>query len=345
MKQVKRKRRVRARAKLLAVLLIGGAVIFAVSEVNSRLTNEADTLQALQAINTDAGAGATASEAPAPARIEPDDNTETRELPHFSVGRVLHSPNALLIHAQTGEVLFEQNATQRMYPASLVKMMTALVAIENIESLSEMVFLDESMFQPIRNANATRAGFFPNDSVHAIDLLFGLMLPSGAECAIGLAEHVAGSEDAFVEMMNTRAAELGMTNTNFVNTTGLHDSNQFSTAQDMAILLRYAMDNEVFHRIITAPHHSTGQTRLQPGGITFHSTLFSRMESAYVGGGTILGGRTGFTSQAGQNLASFAEIGGEIYILVTSGAQTNGNHLTQALHIEDAMAVYSAINR
>jgi D-alanyl-D-alanine carboxypeptidase (penicillin-binding protein 5/6) len=257
----------------------------------------------------------------------------------------LNSRTALLIDFYTGEILHYQNATATMYPASLVKMMTALVAIENISDLNEMVFLNEGMFSPIHSANATTAGFLPNDSVRAIDLLFGLLLPSGAECAIGLAIHVAESEYAFVAMMNERANEIGMNNTNFTNTTGLHSSNQVSTAYDMAILLRYALANETFERLITSSRHSTAGTGLHSDGITFHSTLFSRMASPEFDNGSILGGRTGFTSQAGQNLASFAQVNGATYILVTSGAQTNGNHLTQALHIEDAFTMFGAINR
>jgi len=242
----------------------------------------------------------------------------------------------------TGEILLYQNGTTRMYPASLVKMMTALVAIENISDLNEIVTLNEAIFTQIYAANATTAGFLPGDSVRAIDLLFGLLLPSGAECAMGLAEHIAGSEGAFVDLMNIRAGAIGMGNTHFTNTTGLHEANQYSTVRDMAVLLRYALENEIFYHIITSARHSTAGTPLQPGGITFHSTLFSRMDSYESRGSVILGGRTGFTSQAGQNLASFARVDGVKYILVTAGAQANGNHLTQALHIDDAFMVYGA---
>jgi len=256
----------------------------------------------------------------------------------------LNSSNVFLMDFDTREVLMYQSGTARIYPASLVKMMTALVAIENISNLNEMVMLNEAIFQPIYDANATTAGFLPGDSVRAIDLLFGLLLPSGAECATGLAKHVAGTEYAFVVMMNERAKEIGMNNTHFTNTTGLHNENQYSTVVDMAILLRYALENEIFYQIITSSRHSTAGTSLRPGGITFHSTLFSRMYNQEFYGGVILGGRTGFINQSGQNLASFALVDGTKYILVTSGARNNGNHLTQALHIEDAFTVYGAIN-
>jgi len=256
----------------------------------------------------------------------------------------LNSTNAFLTNFDTGEILLNQNGTTRMYPASLVKMMTALVAIENISDLNEAVTLNESIFQQTYAANATTAGFLPGDSIRAMDLLYGLLLPSGAECAVGLAQHIAGSEHAFVALMNQKAREIGMNNTHFTNTTGLHEAAQHSTAKDMTILLRYALENEIFYQIITSTRHSTAGTSLQPGGITFHSTLFSRIDSQESRGRMILGGRTGFTSQAGQNLASFARVDGTKYILVTAGAQTNGNHLTQALHIDDAFAVYGAIN-
>ncbi|MCL2215522.1 MAG: D-alanyl-D-alanine carboxypeptidase [Defluviitaleaceae bacterium] len=253
----------------------------------------------------------------------------------------LNSTNAILIDLESGEILLYRNGTDRIYPASLVKMMTALVAIENIGSINEPVLLREGIFPPIHDANATTAGFLPGETVRAIDLLFGLLLPSGAECAIGLAEHVAGTEQGFVALMNEKAKEIGMNDTSFTNTTGLHDSRQYSTVRDMAVLLKYALENETFERIITASRHSTADTSGRPGGITFHSTLFSRMYSPEFPGGAILGGRTGFTSQAGQNLASFALINGRTYILVTSGAF--GNHFAQALHIDDAFSIYETI--
>lgn len=257
----------------------------------------------------------------------------------------IHSTNAILISPENGGVLFDRNSTQRMYPASMVKMMTALVAIENIGDLNERVFLRPEIFNYADALGATRAGFLAGDSIRAMDLLFGLMLPSGAECAIGLAEFVSGSERAFVTLMNEKAREIGMNDTNFTNTTGLHNPNQFSTVADIALLLEYALDNEMFYRLITTYRHSTAPSNFQEGGITFHSTLFSRMANREFAGGEILGGRTGFTNEAGQCLASFAEINGQRYILVTSGANPNGNHLTHALHVEDAFTVFEEISR
>lgn len=116
----------------------------------------------------------------------------------------------------------EKNSEEKIYPASLTKIMTAIVAIENLPDLQEQIKLPQSMFQELYQANATMAGFQPDEQVRAMDLLYGVMLPSGAESCIGLAERIAGSERKFALMMNQKAAELGMNHTNFENTTGLH---------------------------------------------------------------------------------------------------------------------------
>ena len=332
---------------LITLMMICGAAIHRLSTVLIPLITASSSGLRLQA-----GASGPASSEPPLSELAiniqaqsntpnpSDENMALMYSPRLDIS--LNSTNAFLMDFDTGEILLYQNGTTRMYPASLVKMMTALVAIENISDLNEIVTLNEAIFTQIYAANATTAGFLPGDSVRAIDLLFGLLLPSGAECAMGLAEHIAGSEGAFVDLMNIRAGAIGMGNTHFTNTTGLHEANQYSTVRDMAVLLRYALENEIFYHIITSARHSTAGTPLQPGGITFHSTLFSRMDSYESRGSVILGGRTGFTSQAGQNLASFARVDGVKYILVTAGAQANGNHLTQALHIDDAFMVYGA---
>jgi len=253
-----------------------------------------------------------------------------------------HSSNAILIDLYTGCTIFERGAEEQIFPASLVKIMTAIVAVEHIQNLEARIHLPEDIFPSLENANSSMAGFRRNDRVRARDLLYGLMLPSGGECAIGLARYVAGSEEAFAQLMNEKASELGMTQTVFRNATGLHHEEQISTVADLAILLEYAVENEIVHQLLTTHRHSTRATELNEGGITFHSSLFSRMESNVLSHGQILGGRTGFTGRAGQCLASFAEVHGRQFLLVTVGA--NGNPRVNALHIEDAFTIYNAIH-
>lgn len=137
----------------------------------------------------------------------------------------LNSPNAVLLRLKDHTILMQKNSEEKIYPASLTKMMTAIVAIEKLPSLKQAIKLTNSTFQGLYGADASMAGFQPGEQVMAIDLLYGALLPSGAECCIGLAEQIAGSEQNFVKMMNQKAADLGMKNTHFENATGLHNKN------------------------------------------------------------------------------------------------------------------------
>lgn len=255
----------------------------------------------------------------------------------------INSANAALMDLTNGTILFDKNGAAKMYPASLTKIMTAIVALEHIKDLNKKVFLNEAIFKPIYEADAATAGFLPGESVRVIDLLYGLLLPSGAECAVGLAEYVAGSESAFVSLMNDKAHEIGMNGSNFTNATGLHDKNHYSTALDMAVLLQYALNDGTFYKIFTSSRHSTPSTNQRKGGITYYSTLFAKINNPAFDGGSILGGKTGYTVEAGQCLASLAVKDGNKYILITSGAP--GDNQTQELHIDDAFTVYAAISK
>lgn len=267
--------------------------------------------------------------------------TEKETEPPVSLGigpDELYSSYALLIRAKTGEVLLDKSSEERMYPASMTKIMTAVVVLENLSDLQVKIRLSEEMFEELYLAEASMAGFSPGEEVTALDLLYGVMLPSGAECCTGLADYLAGSEEAFAELMNRKAAELGMTGTHFVNASGLHDPEHYTTAADMAKLLEYALGNETFREIASSAVHSTEATDLHPDGITVYSTLFGGMTEEIRNSGLIAGGKTGYTEEAGLCLASFAEIGGETFILITAGAQ--GSHETEPFHIMDAYAVY-----
>lgn len=255
----------------------------------------------------------------------------------------LNSSCVLLMRRSDGQVLLEENADQKIYPASMSKIMTAVVAIESLADLEEKIVLNEALFDALWRENAATAGFLPGEEATALDLLYGAMLPSGAECAVGLAEHVAGSEKEYVQLMNDKALRLGLEDTSYANASGLHHRRHYTTARDMARLLDYAVENDIFREIITSPRHATSGTRLHPDGLVLNSTLFSRLESPQAGGGSILGGKTGYTEEAGQCLAAVAELDGEEYILITAGALP-GDFRTQQLHIDDAIAVLLAFS-
>lgn len=253
----------------------------------------------------------------------------------------LYSSNAILIRLKDNAVLMQKNSEERVFPASMTKMMTAIVAIENLPDLNENIELTRSMFEKLYEENASMAGFQPGENVRTIDLLYGVILPSGAECCIALADHVAGSEQNFVELMNQKAENLGMKNTHFENTTGLHNKNHFTTVKDLAILLSYALQNDTFREIFTTYCHSTPPTNKHPDGITFYSTMYEGLGDQNITGVEFLGGKTGYTSKAGLCLASLAEVGEQEYILITAGAK--GDHYSEQYNITDALAVYNSM--
>ena len=250
----------------------------------------------------------------------------------------INSSYAVLMQADSGKVVGNINGETQMYPASMTKIMTAIVAIENLKDLNQEITLTNEMVADLYAQDATQAGFQPGETVQAIDLLYGVMLPSGAECCIALADTIAGSETGFVELMNQKAEKLGLENTHFCNTTGLHADDHYSSAKDIADLLRYALKNRTFREIIESPYHSTPGTNVHPDGITFYSTMFKNLSDTEVIDGQIMGGKTGFTSEAGCCLASFAEIDDIEYILVTAGAYQAGTP-----HIDDAVKLYNRL--
>lgn len=142
--------------------------------------------------------------------------------------------------------IYEQKAHEQMYPASLTKIMTTLVALEHIDDLHKEIVLGKDIFEGLEKEGASVAGYNIDDKAQLIDLLYGTMLPSGADAARAVAKHVAGSEEGFVKLMNEKAAELKLEHTHFMNTTGLHHDNHYSTTADMAKILETALKNKTF---------------------------------------------------------------------------------------------------
>ena len=251
------------------------------------------------------------------------------------------SKHAILVEAQSGQVLAQKRANEKAAPASLTKMMTVLLAIEAESDLDQPVTLPEDIYPALYTEDASLAGFLPGETVTVRDLLYGAMLPSGAECCEALARQVGGSTEAFADLMNQKAAELGMENTHFTNPTGLTEPEHYSTAADLAKLLQAALQNETFRTIFTTEYYTSTATEQHPEGISFASTLLSKLNGTELTDGQILGGKTGYTSAAGLCLASLAVVKGKEYILVTLGAP--GTHATEQFNIRDAIQVYTKL--
>ena len=303
------------------------------TDTGSTIAEAGDSTSETERITAESGGKA------APDTTSPAEATDSRDM--ISADG-LNSPNAILIRLEDNTILMRKNSEQRIYPASLTKIMTALVAIEELNDLDKEVELPDYIFKELYKADASMAGFVSGERVRAIDLLYGEMLPSGAECCTGLAIYISGSEQKFTELMNKKASELGMKDTHFTNSTGLQDEKHYTTVKDMAKLLSYALENDVFREIFTASRHSTQPTNKHPGGITFYSTMFKNIKDPGTEDGRILGGKTGYTAEAGLCLASLAHVGRQEYILVTAGAK--GDHETEQYNIDDAYYVYNKLD-
>ena len=207
---------------------------------------------------------------------------------------------AILMHADSGRVLYEKNADEHMLIASTTKIMTAIVVLEHCE-LDDLVEVDSRSAGIEGSSMYLKAG----ESYTVEDLLYGLLLVSGNDAASALALHVADSMEEFAELMNAKAAELGMTESSFKNAHGLDEEGHYSTARDMAKLAAYCMGNEDFARIACTVSHTVGEQTL-----VNHNRLLREYDGC-------LGLKTGYTMAAGRTLVTCAERDGARYVCVT----------------------------
>ncbi len=249
--------------------------------------------------------------APSPSRQAVVDALRPREV-NTSVQLVPPAAEAYLVMDElSGAVLAEKNSTQRRSPASLVKIMTALIAIERIErgNLDDMVDIDVDFTQLRRS---TAMGLLPGERLSLRDLLYGLMLPSGNDAAIAIAKNIAGTEPAFVNMMNRRAKELGMQDSYFANPHGLDFGaygQGYSTSYDLALLGRQAMSLSTF-REIAGTQYWVAQGKNQSYQMSNQNALLYNYEGAD-------GVKIGFTGRAGQTLVgSVTRNGRRVYAVV-----------------------------
>lgn len=224
--------------------------------------------------------------------------------------------NAILMEQDSGRILFEKKAHEKRRIASITKIMTAIIAIES-DKLDEVVTVSERAV----GIEGSSLYLKKNEKIKLEDLVYGLMLRSGNDAAVAIAEHVGGSVEGFVFLMNQKAQELGMTNTRFANPHGLDDSpDHYSTAYDMAVLTRYAMQNETYRKIAgtkvhRVPHPDENWDRVWKNK---NRLIMGKYEYA-------TGGKTGYTKLAKRTLVSTATKGDMNLIAVTLNAPDDWN--------------------
>ena len=262
----------------------------------------------------------------APAEVT--ENTKTLDLE-------LYSENALLIDLESNTVLVQKNADARIYPASMTKVMTVLVAAEHIENWDETFTMTQSIIDPLFLADASMAGFVHGEAVPMTELLYGAVLPSGAEATEALAIVTAGSEEAFAALMNEKAQALGLKDTHFVDASGLHDENHYTTLSDMAIIMQAALDNPHCREVLTSVNHTSPATTQNPEGVAMTNRFLYRIRPQQTGNVDIQAAKTGYTAQAMNCCVSYGIMeNGRAAICVTAHAWT-GDYC-----IADHLALY-----
>ena len=212
--------------------------------------------------------------------------------------------SVVLMEANTQAVIYEKNPEAKMYPASTTKILTAIVVLENCSLDETVVFTEECCDL---EEGAVTIDSVPGEQMRLKDVMYGLLLPSGNDCAMALALHVAGSVSAFVDMMNEKAVEIGALSSHFMNPSGLFHSNHYTTAADMATIARYAFQNSTFLDIISHPNYIIEPTNMNPES----RVLINTHEMITPGNpdydSHVIGGKTGYLYESGRCLVTYAE--------------------------------------
>lgn len=264
------------------------------------------------------------------------------------IGGLIDSNNTILVEIgnATCTSIAEKDADMRIYPASMTKVMSLLVACENLNDISKTLTVSEEIAIYAAENEGSGFGLKIGEELTIKDLLYLTSYQSDTIAILTLAEHISGSEAAFVELMNEKAAELGLTNTHFSNCTGLHDDDNYTTCREMAAIMAYALDNPLCRELLTSYKGYRLITNKHPEEdlCTFYSTWYSgrfrdnpRLETV-----VIKGGKTGYTDEAGVCLVTFAESKAtdKTYINVIVG-RPKGSGLSESISTSEVKKIYN----
>lgn len=236
------------------------------------------------------------------------------------------SSNAILVNENTDTIIASKGERERICPASMTKVLTVLVAAEHVkeEDLDNTFTITKEITDYAYINDCSSVGFLDGEKVKVRDLFYGTVLPSGGDAAIGLATYVAGSHEAFVELMNEKLEELGLSDSaHFTNCVGIYDENHYCTVYDMAIIMKAAVQNELCREFLSAHTYTTTPTTEHPEGIIISNWFLRRIEDKDTGG-EVLCAKTGYVVQSKNCAVSYGTFaGGTPYICVTAGSSSS----------------------
>lgn len=235
--------------------------------------------------------------------------------------------HAILVDVSTDTIVAKRGAYDIISPASMTKVLTVLVAAEQITE-AELdnpftITLEITDYAYVNDCSSV--GFLEGEVVTVRDLFYGTVLPSGGDAAAGLATYIAGSQEAFVELMNEKLEELGLADTaHFTNCVGLYDKNHYCSIYDMAIIMKAAMENEMCREFLSAKRYTTTATEQHPEGIEISNWFLRRIEDKDTGG-EVIGAKTGYVVESKNCAVSYGTFGEDdtLYICVTAGSHSS----------------------
>lgn len=244
----------------------------------------------------------------------------------LSLGDEIVSGYAVMVDLDNHQILAGKGSKTRISPASMTKILTVLVAAEHLEDLGKLndtftITLEITDYGYIHDCSS--AGFVQDEKVTVRDLFYGTVLPSGADAAVALATYIAGDQETFVEMMNDKLEQLGLSDTaHMTNCVGVYDEEHYCTVYDMAMILEAAVDNELCKEVLSAHTYTTSKTEQHPEGIDISNWFLRRIEDKDTGGEVVCG-KTGFVNQSRNCAASYGvDNMGKEYICVTADASS-----------------------
>ena len=237
----------------------------------------------------------------------------------------LPSTYAVVIDRANGNILAEKSSDIVISPASMTKIMTLLVAVENLKNLNDTAVITIDITDYCFVNDCSVVGYELGETATVRELLYGTILPSGADAALALATYIAGSHEAFVELMNQKSEELGLSETtHFTNCVGLYNEAHHCTVRDMAVILNAAMENELCREVLGARTYETAPTPEHPDGQILSNWFLRRIEDKDTGDVEVIGAKTGYVMQSGNCAASCGRDGdGNEYICVTGNAYSS----------------------
>ena len=258
----------------------------------------------------------------------------TSFVPVFAEGEEVNivGQYGIVIDKDTGQVLYNKNAHDKMYPASITKILTCIVAIEMLDDLDKTATITQSDIDTVWETGATSADFTVGEVVTYRDMLMGAMLPSGADACRALANNTCGSQEKFVEKMNQLVNKLGLKDSHFVNTTGIHDDDHYTTAYDMAKITQYALKNKKFVEVFDRYQYTSSDGQHQ-----WVKKVIYKSKRDHIDTSMIEGCKSGYTSKAQSTLSSLLNINDHHYVCVVGFSKNSDgyNHCT----VNDTLAL------